>query len=157
MTRHVLRKLSIAEISAVDYPANALARATIIKREGNAMTTFTKSEVASAWDAAVASLAKRNVLSKEEATLVLSTTQEGCDLYNRYRTARSDTPIAPKAPSLSKAEQHVAAMDVTLIEVAKSAFPGIEDCVAVAKFLETAQGRDFYTDHTQMMRSAQAR
>lgn len=154
MTRRVLRKLSIAEISAVDRPANALARATIMKREGDSMTTFTKSEVAADWNAAVAALAKRCGISKDEATLKLSTTAEGGELYSRYRTARSDSPIVQKQPALSKAEQHVATMDVTLVEFAKMAFPEEEECVAIAKFLETPQGRDFYADHWLAMRTA---
>lgn len=154
MTRHVLRKLSIAEISAVDRPANALARVTIIKREGESMTTFTKSEVAAGWDAAVEALARRHGISRHEATLELSMAPEGSELYDRYKAARSAPPAEKKHSPLSVHEQQVAAMNVTLIEFAKMAFPGEDDCVAITKFLATPQGGDFYVDHVHAMRSA---
>jgi hypothetical protein len=196
----ILRKLVIEDISAVDRPANKLARATIMKRDTmevtkmtdteqeylaecspkekadylaaspadrkkiiaadandaeDASTTkrFTKAEANAEWDRALEAYAVRNRLTKSAAAMEFSTTVEAKNLYTKILRAPPGPPIAKQVPrQLSKAEDVTAQMDVTCEVLAKAAFPDDKTPTAIAKYLATPAGAEFYEQYLQEKR-----
>jgi hypothetical protein len=145
-----MRAFKIAEISAVDRPAQAGARITIRKHDESGdddMATFTKAEAESEWNEALAAYAVRNKLTKSTAAIEFSNTTEAKNIYSKILRAQPDPLSAQKAPLLSKAQQAVSTMNVTCEELAKAAFPNESLPVAVTKFLETPAGAEFYGEY----------
>jgi hypothetical protein len=70
-------------------------------------------------------------------------------LYSKYLAARPRPPIAKNAAPLSKAQEVAAQMDVTCEVMAKQAFPNDNTPTAVAKFLKTDSGKEFYTGYLE--------
>ena len=198
----ILRKLVIEDISAVDRPANKLARATIMKRDTMEVTKMTdteqeylaecspkekadylaaspadrkkiiaadandaedasatkrlkltKAEANAEWDRALEAYAVRNKLTKSAAAAEFSTTIEAKTIYNKILRAPHGPPIAKQVPrQLSKAEDVTAQMDVTCEVLAKAAFPDDKTPTAIAKYLATPAGAEFYEQYLQEKR-----
>jgi hypothetical protein len=180
----ILRKISIAEISAVDRPANR-EQIAIMKRDGDDMTetekeylsdaspkekatylaadaagrkkilaqdaaddandaaskrVITKADGNAAWDRALQAYADRNHLTKSAAAMEFSSTIEAKNLYSKILRLPS---------GLSKAQEVAAQMDITCEVLAKQAFPNDNTPTAVAKFLKTDSGKEFYTGYLE--------
>jgi hypothetical protein len=188
MTRRILHKLVIADVSTVDRPANKHARAIIIKRDtGDDIMTDTEQEYLAEcspkekanylaaspadrkkiiaadandaedastkhiaeknWNEARDAYLQRNNLSFAKGVTEFAVTEEGRRLYRKYINAPPGLPIAKKAQPLTKAQQTIATMEVTLEEVSKSAFPGDKTPTAIANYLQTPEGKEFYDDY----------
>jgi hypothetical protein len=187
----ILRKLVIEDISAVDRPANKLARATIMKRDTMEVTKMTDTEqeylaecspkekadylaaspadrkkiiAADANDAEDASTTKRddaerewkdaqsdyikrNNISFSKGVLEFAQTQQAARLYQKILRAPPGPPIAKQARPLSKAQEVAVQMDVMCEVLAKQEFPDDKTPTAIAKFLATPRGKEFYDDY----------
>jgi hypothetical protein len=149
--KRILHKLVIGDISTVDRPANQHARALIMKRDDSEdhMEKFTKAEANAEWDRALQAYADRNKLSKSAAAAEFSTTIEAKTIYNKVLRAQPGPPIAKAARSLSKAEQTAVVLNGTLEQFAKDAFPDDRTPTAIAKYLATPAGQEFYSDYLE--------
>lgn len=133
----------IKEISAVDRPAQEGARMAIIKGVRADVPNFGKAAEAE-WDAALSAYAKRNNLSVNAATLEFANTVEASQIYKRTKvTARSDAIV--KAAAIG---------NVSAEELAKAAFPELSPSAAMVAWLDTSEGRKFYTDDVAARRNA---
>ncbi|MBR1156672.1 hypothetical protein [Bradyrhizobium sp. JYMT SZCCT0428] len=135
MAKKIMRAFKIAEISAVDRPAQAGARMTIIKHHGADMPQFGKAAEAE-WDAALSAYAKRNGLSVSDATLEFANTIEARAIYKRGR-------LTPRFDAMAKA---AAIGNVLAEELAKAAFPDLSPVAAMNAWLRTEPGCTFYAD-----------
>src|SRR4051812_40380335 len=95
MKRRIMRSFKIAEISAVDRPAQAGARMTIIKNVGCSEIKFGKAAEAE-WDTALTAYAKRHNLTLSAATVEFANTAEAAEIYKRSR-------VTPRSDAISKA------------------------------------------------------
>jgi hypothetical protein len=134
MAKRIMRAFKIAEISAVDRPAQAGARMTIMKGAGMA-TNFGKAAEAE-WDMALSAYAKRHNLSRSAATLEFANTVEANEIYKRTRPT-------PRSDAMAKA---AAVGNVSSEELAKAAFPDLSPVAAMNAWLNTPEGREFYSD-----------
>jgi hypothetical protein len=134
MPRHVIHKLKINEVLIGDNDMSE---------------KFTKAEALSEWEAARDAYLKRNNLSFSKGVLEFAVTQEGGRLYSKYLRAPPGRPIAKQAQPLSKAQEVAAQMDVTCEVLAKQAFPDDKTPTAIAKFLGTDSGKEFYTGYLE--------
>jgi hypothetical protein len=193
----ILRKLTIADISAVDRPANKFARAIIMKREGDATMTETEQQYLSDatpkekatylaaspaerkrilaqdaaddaneasttkhiaeknWNESRDAYLKRNNLSFAKGVTEFAVTEEGRRLYRKYINAQPGPPIAKQAPrQLSKAHEVAAQMDVSCEVFAKQMFPDDKTPTAIAKYLATPAGAEFYSQYLTEKRDA---
>jgi len=134
----ILRKLTIAEISLVDKPANRLALIKIAKRDdtGDTMSTNFGKAAESDWTAALEAYAKRHNLTKSAATLEFANTIEAREIYKRVNRT-------PRAENISKA---AAAGNVSAATLASAAFPNLSPVAAMNAWLKTDEGRTFYSD-----------
>jgi hypothetical protein len=121
------------------------------------MEKITKADAQILWDAARDAYIKRHNLTFAKGAFEFATTQEAKVLYSKYLAAHPGPPIAKKAPTLSKAQQAIGTMDVTLEELAKSADPGDKLPTAIAKFLASPQGADFYEQYLEEKAAAGVR
>lgn len=138
----IMRTFKIAEISAVDRPAQAGARMAIMK--GSNVTNFGKAAEAD-WSAALDAYAKQHNLSRCAATLDFSTTPEAAAIYKR-------TKLTPRSDAMAKA---VAIGNITSEELAKAAFPDLSSVDAMVAWLDTPEGREFYSDSTTAKTAAE--
>jgi hypothetical protein len=131
----ILRKISIAEISAVDKPSNQHARAVIMKRDdGDNMSERIGKAAEADWSAALDSYAKRHNLTKSAAALEFANTKEAAAIYKRIvRT--------PRAENISKS---AATGNVSAEALSKNAFPDLAPVAAMNAWLGTEDGRAFY-------------
>jgi hypothetical protein len=157
MTRRILNKLVIDDVSAVDRPANKFVRAVIMKRDdqGDDMSEkITKAQAEQEWTEARDAYLKRNNLSFAKGVAEFAVTEEARLLYSKLLRAQPGPPIAKQAQPLSKAQEVAAQMDVTCEVLAKQAFPDDKTPTAVAKFLETPDGAGFYEQYLTEKRDA---
>jgi hypothetical protein len=110
---------------------------------------FTKADAERTWCSARDEYAKRHNLSFSQATMIFSDSIEGKQLYNKVLTAPAGPPVAKQARSLTKAQQAIATMDVSLEEIAKSYHPGLSTAQAITNFLKSDQGKSFYSDYLE--------
>jgi hypothetical protein len=131
--------------------SNKHARAAIMKRDNSEdeMEKITKADAQILWDAARDAYIKRHNLTFATGAFEFATTQEAKVLYSKYLAAQPGPPIAKKAAPLSKAQEVAAQMDVTCEVMAKQAFPNDNTPIAVAKFLGTDSGKEFYTGYLE--------
>jgi hypothetical protein len=143
----ILRKLTIAEISLVDKPANRLALIKIAKRDdtGDTMSTNFGKAAESDWTAALEAYAKRHNLTKSAATLEFANTIEAREIYKRVTRT-------PRAENISKS---AAVGNVTAETLAKAAFPEMSTVAAMNAWLGTEDGRTFYSDDVATRTRAQ--
>jgi hypothetical protein len=131
----ILRKIQIAEISAVDKPANK-ARVAIIKRENETMTETIGKAAEADWTTALEAYAKRNNISVAKATPEFANTIEARAIYKR-------TLRTPRMESISKA---AATGNVSAATLAGEAFPDLSPAAAMVAWLKTDDGKTFYAD-----------
>jgi hypothetical protein len=142
-----MRMFKINEISAVDRPAQAGARMTIMKCTGSAMTPFTKAQAETAWSKALSAYAAKHKLSDSAAALDFARTPEAQVLYEKVqRASRPRTDAIAKASALA---------NVSAEELAKSAFPEMSTADAIVAWLATDAGKEFYTDSAVLKRKAE--
>jgi hypothetical protein len=134
----IIRKLTIAEISAVDRPANQHSRARIMKRDDNGddMTQNFGKAAEAEWSVSLEAYAKRHNLSRSAATLEFANTIEARAIYKR-------TLRTPRAEAISKA---AAIGNVSAATLAGEAFPGLSPAAAMDAWLKTPDGSRFYQD-----------
>jgi hypothetical protein len=147
MTRRILHKLVIDEVSLVDKPANRLALIKIAKRDenGDDMTQKFGKAAEADWDEALMAYAVRNKLTKSAATLEFANTIEARDIYKR-------TLRTPRAENIAKA---AAVGNVTAETLAGAAFPNLSPVAAMKSWLQTEEGREFYSDDVAARTRAQ--
>jgi hypothetical protein len=147
MTRRIIHKLVIDDVSAVDRPANKLARAVIMKRDNgddDMSTNFGKAAEAE-WAASLRNYAERNNISVAKATLEFANTIEAREIYKR-------TLRTPRAENISKA---AATGNVSAATLAAAAFPDLSPVAAMNAWLKTDDGRTFYSDDVAARTRAQ--
>jgi uncharacterized protein YijF (DUF1287 family) len=143
MAKRIMRTFKIAEISAVDRPAQKGACMTIIKTARANMPNFGKAAEAD-WDTALSAYAERYNLSRSAATLEFASTIEASTIYKR-------TKITPRSDAMAKA---AAIGNVSAEELAKGAFPNMSSVAAMNAWLDTPDGREFYIDDIAARRDA---
>jgi hypothetical protein len=135
--KRIIHKLTIGEISTVDKPASQHARMTIMKRDnGDDMPQKFGKAVEAEWDEALMAYAVRNKLTKSAATLEFANTIEASEIYKR-------TLRTPRAENISKS---AATGNVTAETLSKAAFPSLSPVAAMNAWLDTEDGRNFYSD-----------
>jgi hypothetical protein len=143
----ILSKLTIAEISLVDKPANRLALIKIAKRDetGDTMSTNFGKAAEADWTAALEAYAKRHNLTRSAATLEFANTREASEIYKRINRS-------PRAENISKA---AATGNVSAATLASAAFPDLSPVAAMNAWLKTDDGRTFYSDDVAARTRAQ--